>query len=107
MTDHEQMMVSAERYALGRRTYIVSDTVNYIARHIDGMSEHCRQILIKDIKECTDYGDACDKSDWLGLLNKLDNITLMCMDTKKPCSECIPYCDSKYCMQTDLKMANL
>ena len=74
MTDHEQMMVSAERYALGRRTYVVRDTVNYIARYIDGMSEHCRHVLIEDIKHPLggDYGDACDKNEWMWLLKKLE-----------------------------------
>ena len=30
MTDYEQIIISAERYALGRMTYIVEITVNYI-----------------------------------------------------------------------------
>lgn len=74
MTDHEQMMISAERYALGRRTYIVGVITMYIARHIDEMSDQCRHVLIDDIKNplCDDYGDECDKKDWLWLLEKLE-----------------------------------
>lgn len=35
MTDYEQIIISAERYALGRMTYIVEITVNYILEEIE------------------------------------------------------------------------
>lgn len=34
MTDYEQIIISAERYALGRMTYIVEITVNYILEEL-------------------------------------------------------------------------
>ncbi len=34
MTDYEQIIISAEKYALGRMTYIVELTVNYILEQI-------------------------------------------------------------------------
>ena len=35
MTDYEHMIISAERYALGRMTYIVKITVDYILEDIE------------------------------------------------------------------------
>lgn len=74
MTDHEQMMVFAERYVLGERAYIVSDTVNYIAMHIDGMTEYCKHVMIEDIKHLLggDHCDEFDEKEWLWLLKKLE-----------------------------------
>lgn len=73
MTDYERMMVSALRYALGRRTYIVKMTCNYIAAEIPKLSDHCKAVMIKDIEEQErfGYGDPCDKADWMRLLEQL------------------------------------
>lgn len=35
MTDYEHIVISAERYALGRMTYIVGITVKYILKEIE------------------------------------------------------------------------
>ena len=35
MSDYEHIVISAVRYALGRMTYIVELTVNYIMKQID------------------------------------------------------------------------
>lgn len=50
MTDYEQIIISAERYALGRMTYIVEITVNYILEEIenDKLSDTCLSIIAKD-----------------------------------------------------------
>ena len=74
MTDHEQIMVSALRYALGRRTYIVGDTCRYIRKYIDGMTQHCKNVMIDDIKRQKPfgYGDGCDEDDWMSLLEELE-----------------------------------
>ncbi|MGN0693748.1 MAG: hypothetical protein ACI4LK_02415 [Lentihominibacter sp.] len=66
MSDYEQMLVSALRYALGRRTYIVDLTVEYILNELPELSEHCINVMIQDIKEQErfGYGDPCDESDW-------------------------------------------
>ena len=45
MTDYEHMIISAERYALGRMTYIVSLTVDYILKEIKA------KLIIEDIIE--------------------------------------------------------
>lgn len=74
MTDHEQIMISALRYALGRRTYVVSDTVRYISEHLDGMTDHCRNVMVRDIKEQSrwGYGDPWDEKCWMLLLKTLE-----------------------------------
>lgn len=73
MTDHEQIMICAERYALGRRTYIVGIVTQYIHDHLKDMSDHCKHILIEDLSNplFNDYGDSCDKEDWMKLLDEL------------------------------------
>lgn len=103
MTPHEQIMISAERYALGRRTYIVGDTVNYIIDHIDGMSEHCKTILIADIENplFDNYGDDCDKAEWMKLLEELRNTTVYCSSTYLPCASCKIFCTNRYCRRDD------
>ena len=74
ITNYEHMLISALRYALGRRTYIVSTTAEYIACEIPKLSDQCKNVMIKDIEEQErfgGYGDECDKSDWMWLLAKL------------------------------------
>lgn len=70
ITDHEHILISALRYALGRRTYIVSITTKYIEREIPTLSEQCKAIMIEDIEHpfMCGYGDACDKKEWMKLL---------------------------------------
>lgn len=76
MTDYEQIVISAERYALGRMTYIVELTVNYILQEIeeDKLSDSCLNVIKSDIKEAKDYGMECDKKQWLKLLNRIEEV---------------------------------
>lgn len=69
----EHIWISAVRYALGRRTYIVRITVEYMLRRVDIMSPGCRKIMIRDIEEQErfGYGDECDLKEWMKLLGKL------------------------------------
>ena len=73
ITDYEHMLISALRYALGRRTYIVELTCKYIEQQIPMLSDRCRAIMITDIERhrLFGYGDECDKEDWMQLLEKL------------------------------------
>lgn len=69
ITDYEHMLISAVRYALGRRTYIVDITVNYIIEEVPKLSDKCKRIMIQDIEyPYGGYGDECDKRDWMRLL---------------------------------------
>ena len=76
MTDYEHIVISAERYALGRMTYIVELTVDYILEEIENvkLSDQCLNIIKKDIKSAKDYGMKCDKKQWFKLLNKIEEV---------------------------------
>lgn len=79
MRPEEQMLISAVRYALGRRSYIVSDTCEFVAGLRMKLSKKCLNILIRDIEGTMEMyhrsgnlcGDACDEADWNRLLEKL------------------------------------
>lgn len=79
--DFEQMLISAERYALGRATYIVSSTVNYIAGFRKELSDWCIGIIIQDINSELEMcermnrmiGMQCDHNNWLWLKNVLED----------------------------------
>lgn len=70
----EQMLISAERYACGRRTYIVDDTIRYITPLIPKLSAWCIDIMLFDMKTEFDMversggkillGDASDHKAW-------------------------------------------
>ena len=66
------ILVSAERYALGRRTYIVQWTCEIIRNNLHLLSDKDRQVMIRDIKKPISYGDDCDKAEWLNLLKVLE-----------------------------------
>lgn len=76
MSYYEQIIISAERYALGRKTYIVELTVNYILQEIeeDKLSDSCLNVIRKDIKEAKDYGMECDQKQWLKLLKRIEEV---------------------------------
>ena len=73
--DFEQMLVSAERYACGRMTYIVSDTIRYIDALLPHLSDWCLCVMMRDIAEerklCNSNGAKmgmeCDHREWLRL----------------------------------------
>ena len=78
MTIDEQMALSAIRYALGRRTYIVHDTVVWILHNWPKWGDEVKRLIKRDIEEeftrddkqraeKTNYrplGDDCDREDW-------------------------------------------
>lgn len=43
MSEYEHMLISAVRYALGRRTYIVGLTVNYVIKELPRLSDSCKK----------------------------------------------------------------
>lgn len=76
MSDYEHIVISAVRYALGRMTYIVELTVNYILQEIedDKLSDSCLNIIRRDIKETKNLGMECDREQWLKLLNRIEEV---------------------------------
>ena len=79
MKREEQMLISAVRYALGRQSYIVSDTCTFVASVRKKLSQECVKIIIRDIKESLRFyermgkrcGMECDEQDWNALLEVL------------------------------------
>lgn len=73
ITDYEHMLISALRYALGRRTYIVGMTAEYIENELPKLSDQCKTIMITDIERHRLFGyyDECDREDWMRLLKRL------------------------------------
>lgn len=79
--DFENMIISATRYAFGRRTYIVDLTIGYVVNLLPLVSDWCLAILKKDYnsnKEMAErtndyrfFGDECDKQDWFRFADKL------------------------------------
>lgn len=76
MEDYEHIVISAERYALGRMTYIVELTVNYIIQEIEDnkLSDQCLDIMRNDIKKARNYGMQCDKEQWMKLLKRIEEV---------------------------------
>lgn len=74
--DNEHMgdvLISAVRYALGRRTHIVSTVTNCMITHVSAMTDRTIQVIERDIleQERFGYGDSCDYKDWMKLLSVL------------------------------------
>lgn len=72
--DLSAMLVSAVRYALGRRTYIVDWICEVISNNLHLLSEKDKYVMMRDIKEQEKYGlgDNGDKNDWLRLFAILE-----------------------------------
>ena len=71
--DISAMLVSAERYALGRMTYIVGWTCEIISNNLHLLTEKDKIVMIRDIESCTNYGFESEKYKWRTLLSKLRN----------------------------------
>ncbi len=66
------MMGSAVRYALGRQTYIVSTTTQYITFLVPQLDDRSLACMERDIREAGNYGsDTIDKPEWMKLLKVL------------------------------------
>ena len=74
--DFEQMVISAERYACGRQTYIVSVVSLYILSLVPNLSTKTLRILKMDLdgrKDADRMGDrTIDKPMWISLLRKVE-----------------------------------
>ena len=79
MSHEEQMLISAVRYALGRQSYIVGTTAEFVATVRTKLSKNCIAIIIRDIEEeierCHRLGVTCgmdfDERTWVNLLKLL------------------------------------
>ena len=67
-----EMMNWAARYAIGRRTYVASDTANYILKLVDKLDNTTLNCLKNDIEKASSLGDDCDKKEWMKLLDAVN-----------------------------------
>lgn len=80
--DYSTIIFCAFRYALGRRTYIVSTVANFIRDNLQYIQTKDIKLMIKEIEEknmthshrdmeYNELGDPCDINVWLGLQRRL------------------------------------
>lgn len=69
--DFSAMLISAERYAMGRRTYIVKWTCEFICNNLHLLTQKDKLVMIEDIESSRNYGADFDKKDWMNLLKEL------------------------------------
>ena len=76
--DLKDMIISALRYALRRKTYITLATAEYIMKHPELIDERVRGLMIRDLtqyfeeRKLWEYkDDECDYQSWLNLYNWL------------------------------------
>ena len=78
ITDNEfqQLIIYAERYAIGRMTYVPSEVNQIIRKYLPRISSSALGVLIQDIELEADrdmLGMDFDKKMWLALLDTLRN----------------------------------
>ena len=69
--DISMILLSAERYALGRQTYIVQWTCEVIGGNTHLLTTKDLKVMIRDIENAKSYGADFDKKEWLELLDIL------------------------------------
>ena len=80
MTNHENIIVSAIRYALPRRTCIVDPIINYIKTYLKAQKGACSlfnlflTVAIDDIENCKEFGSLNTKKEWKTLLVDLKKV---------------------------------
>lgn len=70
-TDFNVLIVCAVRYALGRRTYIVSEVTDIAKKNIHSMEPCTKKVIIDSIQGTENLGDFCDRQKWEELLKLL------------------------------------
>ena len=80
--DFEQMLISAERYACGRMSYIVGTTVDYILSLLPHLSDWCISVMQNDMKsefemyerapDLKNLGMDCDYRQWVRFREAID-----------------------------------
>lgn len=77
----EFLVIGAVRYARGRATYVVKETVDWVIKHWDDLSDNTRRVIARDVQEeCRHRRDTyhqrttltrIDDPDWQRLLNHI------------------------------------
>lgn len=85
-SDQREFLIYGFRYALGRRTYVVSMCAEALARGWDSLHPKAKAIIERDLREAVNQdegsradgsgwhplGDDCDRVRWLELLARID-----------------------------------
>lgn len=81
--DLKDMIICALRYSLGRRTYIVGETSEYIISHPELIDSRVKQVMLNDLNKyledrqnCYVHDDDCDFNYWMHLKNWLENFEI-------------------------------
>ena len=53
--DLKDMIISALRYAIGRKTYIVNETCEFIKKHPELIDKRVKQVMLKDLESTIDF----------------------------------------------------
>ena len=71
--DFATLCICALRYCHGRRTYMPSLVQEIVGRHLDELSSRDVKVMYDDCRfmNASDYGDECDRIDWLKWESKL------------------------------------
>lgn len=72
------MLISAVRYALGRQTYVVQETTQYLLHCLHKFDEGVRAVIIQDIRDAVERAEArgttlgmdIDHDDWKRVLDR-------------------------------------
>lgn len=75
----EFLVIGAVRYARGRATYVVKETVDWVIKYWDELTDSTRYVIARDVAEECDYRDNTHRSvlseiddpDWNRLLNHI------------------------------------
>lgn len=51
----QDMIISALRYAIGRRTYITEETCNFIKNHPEIVNKRVKMVMLIDLKDIKNY----------------------------------------------------
>ena len=78
--DLKDIVISALRYSLGRKTYITGQTADFIIKNPSLIDERVKKVMIKDLEEyfayrsCYYNDDECDFQSWLRLYEFLGEL---------------------------------
>lgn len=78
------MIISALRYALGRRTYITAETSEFIVENKDIIDGRMKQVMLSDLEQYLERrnkgfitDDKCDYEVWENLYNWLSKLEVL------------------------------
>lgn len=70
--NEECLILYSFRYALGRRTYAVSEVADHIVQKWHILPEFYKEQIVKDIEQAIEHnlaGDECDINSWLKVVD--------------------------------------